>query len=450
MFLQKISIKNFRVLKDIEIQFEPEFTPTIFPLGSLNGGGKSTLLQLVFVLLHCSFHKQRHQYLLNLLSTLTLTKLDGITTLAKFDISHLDKEFYLEFLISENHFEGQDFNVFLNIAELEEKLAENKALEANCSSLLKLEQEIHSLNRVSLLHWQEISQYLSRKDRRLYEMAKANGTYEDYKKLLTHLLDSYKKVLTHDDDLDSMLFETKSKHSKIHHLLKSKQMLYVAHLEHEKVLLCKTNLDDTEFLTQMSDKIYLAAPSTQIFLFLSAQEKQALFSKESGLVNYVDHLNEAKENLTGFFPYDSASTDLLIKSFEKARDKDFEEALENGKYGEHLAKLTSELNSFLIDKTITVSKQLSNLIFKSKNEDEKLLPEDLSHGELKKLSLYIWLKYHAMEDSLVLIDEIETGLHPDWQYEIVNELQEWARNNQFILATHSYELCQALTPYASS
>jgi len=51
-----------------------------------------------------------------------------------------------------------------------------------------------------------------------------------------------------------------------------------------------------------------------------------------------------------------------------------------------------------------------------------------------------------MEDSLVLIDEIETGLHPDWQYEIVNELQEWARNNQFILATHSYELCQALTP----
>jgi recombinational DNA repair ATPase RecF len=64
MFLQKIYIDNFRVLKDITIQFEKEFTPTIFPLGSLNGGGKSTLLQLVFTLLHCSFHKQRHQYYL--------------------------------------------------------------------------------------------------------------------------------------------------------------------------------------------------------------------------------------------------------------------------------------------------------------------------------------------------------------------------------------------------
>ncbi|WP_157844961.1 hypothetical protein [Methylocucumis oryzae] len=35
----------------MDISFEPEFTPQVFPLGSLNGGGKSTLLQLIFVLL---------------------------------------------------------------------------------------------------------------------------------------------------------------------------------------------------------------------------------------------------------------------------------------------------------------------------------------------------------------------------------------------------------------
>jgi len=314
MFLKKIYIENFRVLKDIEIQFEKEFTPTVFPLGSLNGGGKSTLLQLVFTLLHCSFQKQRHQYLVNLLSTLSAK----VTTLAKFDILHENKEFYLEFIVSEN-----------------KTLAEN-----------------------------------------------------------------------------------------------SKNILYITHFNNEKVLLCKTNLDDTEILPKMSDKVYLAAPSTQIFLFLSEQEKEAFFSRESGIIHYIDYLNQAKEKLTGFFPYDFASTNLIIKSFEKARDKDFEDALENGKYG------------FII----TVNKELSSIVFKLKNDNEKLLPEDLSHGELKKLSIYIWLKYYAIEDSLILMDEIEIGLHPDWQYEIVNELQEWAKTNQFILATHSYELCQALTP----
>ncbi len=43
MFLKRLKINNFRVLKNVELHFEPEFTPTIYPLGSLNGGGKSTL-----------------------------------------------------------------------------------------------------------------------------------------------------------------------------------------------------------------------------------------------------------------------------------------------------------------------------------------------------------------------------------------------------------------------
>ena len=37
------------------------------------------------------------------------------------------------------------------------------------------------------------------------------------------------------------------------------------------------------------------------------------------------------------------------------------------------------------------------------------------------------------------MDEIEIALHPDWQYEIVNDLKDWAQNNQFILATHSFK-----------
>jgi predicted ATP-binding protein involved in virulence len=44
------------------------------------------------------------------------------------------------------------------------------------------------------------------------------------------------------------------------------------------------------------------------------------------------------------------------------------------------------------------------------------------------------------------MDELEISFHPDWQYQIVRDLEEWGATNQYILATHSYEICQAVTP----
>lgn len=52
MRLVRVQVPEFRALKDVDITFEPNFYPQVFPLGSLNGGGKSTLLQLIFVLLN--------------------------------------------------------------------------------------------------------------------------------------------------------------------------------------------------------------------------------------------------------------------------------------------------------------------------------------------------------------------------------------------------------------
>ena len=68
MHLQRIQVPDFRVLKDVDITFEKEFVPSIFPLGSLNGGGKSTLLQLIFVLLHCSNDPDKIIFLKNIIN----------------------------------------------------------------------------------------------------------------------------------------------------------------------------------------------------------------------------------------------------------------------------------------------------------------------------------------------------------------------------------------------
>ena len=68
MRLLRVQVPEFRALKDVDISFEPDFTPQVFPLGSLNGGGKSTLLQLIFVLLHCVWDNvSREKYLKHIL-----------------------------------------------------------------------------------------------------------------------------------------------------------------------------------------------------------------------------------------------------------------------------------------------------------------------------------------------------------------------------------------------
>jgi predicted ATPase len=155
-----------------------------------------------------------------------------------------------------------------------------------------------------------------------------------------------------------------------------------------------------------------------------------------------------KSDLSGLFTYDFLATNILIKAFKNARDKDFKEALKTGEYGKNYQKLLQDLDFLLHDKQVNFMDDFSGLTFKLDRfkDSIELYPEDLSHGELKRLSIYVWLKYQNIEDAIVLMDEVDLALHPDWQYQIVSDLVEWSPSNQYILATHSYELCNALTP----
>ena len=86
MHLQRVQVPDFRVLKDIDITFEKDFFPRIFPLGSLNGGGKSTLLQLIFILLHCSADPEKHEFIENLLRDFTIPYGSDKRVVANFEI----------------------------------------------------------------------------------------------------------------------------------------------------------------------------------------------------------------------------------------------------------------------------------------------------------------------------------------------------------------------------
>jgi predicted ATP-dependent endonuclease of OLD family len=222
--------------------------------------------------------------------------------------------------------------------------------------------------------------------------------------------------------------------------------------QQEEVLLCSfKNIDIGKaetFFKDLSNLIFLAAPSTQVFQFLSEESKKLLFKEQDGSQKYQLSLQAAKSSLKGLFTYDFLAVDTLIEYFKAVRDKDFQEALETGEYGNAYKSLINELNLILNNKKIGLEPDLSGVTFKLDNNgtSTKLYPEDLSHGELKRLSIYMWLKFHNIKNAIVLMDEIEIAFHPDWQYQIISDLKEWEPSNQYILATHSYELCQALTP----
>lgn len=163
---------------------------------------------------------------------------------------------------------------------------------------------------------------------------------------------------------------------------------------------------------------------------------------------YYSFLTKYNAKLSGLFTYDFLAVDLLIESFKDARDTDFREAIETGEYGNSYKNLLKDLELLLQDKKVNLRADFSGLTF-TKNISSitvELEPEDLSHGELKRLSVYVWLKHNNIKDAIVLMDEVDLALHPDWQYQIVSDLLDWVPSNQYILATHSYELCNALTP----
>jgi predicted ATP-dependent endonuclease of OLD family len=430
MHLQRIQVPDFRALKNVDISFEKEFTPRIFPLGSQNGGGKSTLLQLIFVLLHCAGNPDRVEFIQNLLYGFHVNDELGGQPLAIIDIRDGSDTIRLDFFVCNESFiskflkEGyKDTQVeLINYYNFHEQKFINEKISSLASRITQLESDLFFEEGSTL---QEATKIEIRKLQSKIE--------EEY-----FLCENFQKIL-----IDS--FED-------HNLLYICDFHPSNNNSYLEKLVCKVDgIDISEIkkiLPKLSDKIFLTAHISQIFLFLQPDNRKSLFKKqENNQTNYYQQIKAANFKLPGFFTYDFLAIDILIEAFKKARDDDFKQAVEQGgNYGNNYVKLLDELNNLLSNKKINVQPDLSGINFKIDGDETELYPEDLSHGELKRLCIYMWLKHNKIEDAIVLMDELEISFHPDWQYQIVRDLEEWGATNQYILATHSYELCNAVTP----
>lgn len=469
MHLQRVQVPDFRVLKDVDITFEKDFNPRVFPLGSQNGGGKSTLLQLIFVLLHCSTNPERLPALKNLLNGFSLREGEDKRVLAIIDIWDDEKIVSLEFFISSDNYINKkerkyntdketidfSFSDFTRLEGLKQKISRLPTEEKEIDDIIQELQYIFKTKSVFRVFPDNLKDRLSSLGIEIKEPTDnslflddefVNKFFEDIKiQKLTQFI-----TLPHEKEMLSKVVDLNIEYLR---LIDIEYITVYSSSENEqlenKALLCyinNLNIDSARsFLTELSDKVFLAAPSTQVFLFLSNKSRKSLFDNKS---LYQSALLNINSTLSGLFTYDFLATDILIKLFKSVRDQDFKEALKTGKYGNNYEKLLQDLDFLMYNKQINLKDDFNGLTFTLDrfNKSVELYPEDLSHGELKRLNIYVWLKYKNIEDSIVLMDEVDLALHPDWQYKITTDLVEWSPSNQYILATHSYEVCEALTP----
>ncbi len=439
MRLLRVQVPEFRALKDVDISFEPEFTPQVFPLGSLNGGGKSTLLQLIFVLLHCSADKQKHQFIANMLDGVTIPKGQSSRLLAKFELLDGDEKIKLDFnLCNDDYLKSLDIDPVFNKEMVSFKsIFEQSDILVQLSEIKKrikeFENEILNINDLEELpNYQKIENAKERtKLEKLLEELNQNKIKEEKKlenleSLVTHILSSLKKK-------NQFYIQIGKPPSNLLGLLVDFSIMEDG-----------INAADT-LLKKLSKSIFLSAPENQVYLFLKRKVRSILFYS---IEEYKRYLKYAKNDLSNFKTYDIFSIDIITSLFEIVRNKDFKILVETGENGTNYKEFINELSLFSdkkINPQLDENSKVIGIIFKNQDGIE-LSPEDLSHGELKRLSIYAWLKSMPEGENIVLMDEIENGFHPDWQYQIVRDLQAWGETNQYILATHSYELCTAVTP----
>ena len=84
-------------------------------------------------------------------------------------------------------------------------------------------------------------------------------------------------------------------------------------------------------------------------------------------------------------------------------------------------------------------------IFESFN-CKKIGINDLSHGEKQLFYQAVYLNNLNLQNSIIMVDEPETSLHPSWQQAILKLYQKAGKNNQVIVATHSPFLIASVKP----
>lgn len=166
------------------------------------------------------------------------------------------------------------------------------------------------------------------------------------------------------------------------------------------------------------------------FEIMSKNKNQSY--ERNGVVRLVDifsHKKEIESYLVGsIIDAVLGNRDITVKDAVDSRIEEVSNILKGIKLNTKLIDLTSE-----------------KAIFESPN-GKKISIDDLSSGEKQLYYRAAFLSKLNIKNSLILVDEPETSLHPTWQREIIKLYQNAGENNQVILATHSPHIIASVNP----
>lgn len=191
-----------------------------------------------------------------------------------------------------------------------------------------------------------------------------------------------------------------------------------------------------------NDEIGMLEPSTVFKTGENSNEPKVVFMPTEinfEKVNKVDNTfkfetyfqNIVDQNMTQNIP--SMIATKMNKEIFKNRNKTIGEVIDN---------VCNDINSIFSIMNLDVK-----LVGLSEDNDTKPIFKNtlgkefdingLSSGEKQLFLRALSLKFLEVNNSVILIDEPEISLHPQWQRKIIDVYKKIGKNNQIIIATHS-------------
>ena len=196
-----------------------------------------------------------------------------------------------------------------------------------------------------------------------------------------------------------------------------------------------TNANKRSYIEIEEENLFNSTPLKPYFNltseFLKSQKNKFTFNISDRLYYYKasEENNSAKKIITDYI--DELIYEKDIKS-SQAYDK-----MRNS-LNETLSAINLQVEFSKLDKD-------KEIYFRNQQSDEIKL-KDLSGGEKELITKVFPLFISPIKDSIILIDEPESSLHPNWQNEIINLYKIIAQknNNQIIISTHSPHIVAAV------
>ena len=130
--------------------------------------------------------------------------------------------------------------------------------------------------------------------------------------------------------------------------------------------------------------------------------------------------------------------DYIVNKINRAARRVFIEGLSQDTYEREIEDINETFSKMSLNVRFTGLSDEDNPVpvFRNSKGDEFEIA-NLSSGEKQLFFRMLNLKRLNINNAIIVIDEPETSLHPEWQRKIIEVYKNIGENNQIILATHS-------------